>query len=100
MKTHTLRATTALSAAMASIFTLTACGPAPSNEGSTDEAVTRAAPASGVDVFKGVVFGSGAVAAKLSMWSAQSRAQAHALPASVQIAKLESAIAKMRADRW
>jgi len=107
MKTHHLpRATAALSAAMASIFTLTACGTAPSSGSSTEEAVTRteealtlAAPATGVDVFKGIVFGSGPVAPKLSMWSSQSRAKAQ-LPTSVQIAKLESAIPKMRADGW
>lgn len=101
MRTPTFpRTTTALSAAMASILTLTACGSAPSGEASTDEAVTRAAPAAGVDVFKAVVFGSGPVAPKLSMWSSQSRAKADALPASVQIAKLESALPKMRADGW
>jgi hypothetical protein len=101
MKTHRVpRVTAALSAAMASLLTLTACGSAPSSEASSDEAATRAAPASGVDVFKGVLLGSGPVAAKLSIWSPEARAQAATLPASVQIAKLESAIPKMKAAGW
>jgi hypothetical protein len=108
MQTHkpthpSTRSAATLSAALASVITLTACGTAPNggtSTESTDEAVTRAAPASGVDVFKGVIFGSGPVATKLSMWSPEMRAQAAATPAPVKIAQLESALTQMRADGW
>lgn len=102
MKTNRIpRTTKALSAAMASVLTLTACGlPDPSNESSTYEAVVRAAPPSGVDVFKGVIFGTGTVGAKLSIWTPEARKQASAVPPAVQITKLESAIAQMKAAGW
>jgi hypothetical protein len=94
------RSSAVLSAALASMFTLTACASAPDGQASTDEAVTRAAPASGVDVFKGVVFGTGPLAAKLSMWSPETRAKVAAIPAPVQIAKLENALSTMRSQGW
>jgi hypothetical protein len=102
MTTHRIsRATAALSAAMASVLSLTACGsPDPSDPASTDEAAVRASRAAGVDVFRGVMFGSGSVGAKLSIWTPEARAQASAVPPAVQITRLETAIAQMNAAGW
>lgn len=90
-------------ATLASVLTLTACSsgnPSNEHESSTDEALVRAAPASGVDVFNGVFFGTGPVGGKLSTWTPEARAQASAKPPAAQIPKLESAIAQMKAANW